>query len=31
MQTRTREILTKLKNAKINPWDLDFELQFNTN
>lgn len=31
MKTKTKEILKKLKNAKINPWDLDFELQFNTN
>lgn len=31
MKIRTKEILKKLKNAKVNPWDLDFELQFNTN
>lgn len=31
MKTKTKEILKKLKNSKVNPWDLDFELQFNTN
>lgn len=31
MKIRTKEILKKLKNSKVNPWDLDFELQFNTN
>lgn len=30
MRTKTKEILTKLKNSKVNPWDLDFELEYDT-